>query len=57
MNAFYNQYATCLDDAMTGGCDSIFALAEHFGVNEDFMRKSVCYYTYGNLDDADYLPM
>lgn len=25
-------------------------LAEHFGVTEDFMRKVVCWYMYGNLD-------
>ena len=24
-------------------------LAEYFGVTEDFRRKAVCWYTYGNL--------
>ena len=24
-------------------------IAEYFGVTEDFMRKAVCWYTYGNL--------
>lgn len=46
-----------LDEAIAEGCDSIFALAERFEVTENFMRKAVCYYTYGNLDAADYLPM
>ena len=46
-----------LDEAIANGCDSIFALAEHFGVTEDFMRKAVCLYAYGNLDFKDYLPM
>lgn len=38
-----------LDDAVADGCTEIYSLAEHFGVTEDFMRKAVCYYTYGNL--------
>lgn len=38
-----------LDDAVAGGCTELWALAEHFGVSEDFMRKAVCYYTHGNV--------
>lgn len=38
-----------LDEAVAEGYDSLWALAEHFGVTEDFMRKAVCFYTYGNL--------
>jgi len=38
-----------LDDAVADGCLEIWELAEHFGVTESFMRKAVCYYTYGNL--------
>lgn len=38
-----------LDDAVADGCTELWALAEHFGVTEDFMRKAVCWYTHGNL--------
>lgn len=38
-----------LDDAVAGGCESLWELAEHFGVPEPFMKKAVCWYTYGNL--------
>ncbi len=38
-----------LDDAIAEGCGTIWELAEHFGVTEDFMRKAVCYYVHGNL--------
>ena len=38
-----------LDEAVAEGCGSIWDLAEHFGVTEDFIRKAVCFYTYGNL--------
>lgn len=38
-----------LDDAVANGCESLWELAEHFGVPEPFMKKAVCWYTYGNL--------
>lgn len=38
-----------LDAAVADGCTDMWALAERFGVTEDFMRKAVCWYTYGNL--------
>lgn len=38
-----------LDQAIAEGCETIWDLAEHFGVTEDFMRKAVCWYTHGNL--------
>ena len=38
-----------LDDAVANGYTTLWELAEFFGVTEDFMRKAVCYYTYGNL--------
>lgn len=38
-----------LDDAVAEGHTEIWDLAEYFGVTEDFMRKAVCWYTYGNL--------
>lgn len=38
-----------LDAAVADGCTDVWELAEHFGVTEDFMRKAVCWYTYGNL--------
>ena len=38
-----------LDEAISEGYTDIYSLADHFGVTEDFMRKAVCWYTYGNL--------
>ena len=38
-----------LDSAVAEGCTEVWELAEHFGVTEDFIRKAMCYYTYGNL--------
>lgn len=38
-----------LDNAVADGHTELWDLAEHFGVTEDFMRKVVCWYTYGNL--------
>ena len=38
-----------LDDAVAAGHTELWDLAEHFCVTEDFMRKAVCWYTYGNL--------
>jgi len=38
-----------LDAAVANGCTELWELAEQFGVTEQFMRKAVCYYTYGNL--------
>lgn len=39
-----------LDEAIADGYTEIWDLAEYFGVTEDFMRKAVCWYTYGNLN-------
>ena len=38
-----------LDEAVAEGCVTLWELAEHFGVPEPFMKKAVCWYTYGNL--------
>ena len=38
-----------LDDAVAEGCHEIWELAERFGVTEDFMRKTLCYYVHGNV--------
>ena len=38
-----------LDDAVANGCTEIWDLAERFGVTEDFIRKTVCYYVHGNV--------
>lgn len=38
-----------LDRAVADGHTELDDLADHFGVTADFMRKAVCYYTYGNL--------
>lgn len=38
-----------LDQAVADGCADLSALAERFGVTEQFMRKAVCWYIHGNL--------
>lgn len=38
-----------LDDAVANGFTEIWQLAEFFDVSEEFMKKAVCLYTYGNL--------
>ena len=38
-----------LDQAVADGYGTFWELAEHFGVTEEFMRKTVCWYTHGNL--------
>ena len=43
-----------LDDAIAVGHTEMWDLAEYFGVSEDFMRKTVCWYTYGNLSSDLY---
>ena len=43
-----------LDEAVAEGCVTLWELAEHFGVSEPFMKKAVCWYTYGNLADELY---
>lgn len=34
---------------MERGVTQLWELAEYFGFTEDFMKKAVCFYTYGNL--------
>jgi len=43
-----------LDEAIANGYTEIWSLAEYFDVTEDFMKKVVCWYTYGNLDTELY---
>ena len=38
-----------LDKAVAEGHTTLWELADHFGVTEDFMRKAVCYHVHGNL--------
>ena len=38
-----------LDRAVAEGYTNIWALAEYFQVSEEFMKKAVCWYTYGNM--------
>lgn len=38
-----------LDDAVAKGRTEIWELAEHFGVSEEFVKKTVCYYVHGNV--------
>ena len=44
-----------LDDAVAEGCTELWSLAERFGVTEEFMRRAVCWYTYGNLAVEEYM--
>ncbi|MCI5500026.1 MAG: ImmA/IrrE family metallo-endopeptidase [Clostridiales bacterium] len=43
-----------LDQAVAEGYTDIWALADYFGVTEEFMRKAVCWHTHGNLDTELY---
>lgn len=38
-----------LDQAIEDGCTEYWALADRFGVTEEFIRKAVCLYVHGNL--------
>lgn len=38
-----------LDNAIAEGYTEVWELADRFGVTEDFIRKTVCYYVHGNL--------
>ena len=38
-----------LDEAIATGHCTLWELAEHFDVTEEFMEKAVCLHTYGNL--------
>ena len=38
-----------LDQAVAEGCTEWWALADRFGVTEDFIRKAVCLYVHGNV--------
>lgn len=41
-------------DQLESGNREVWCLADHFGVTEDFIKKAVCYYTYGNLNTELY---
>ena len=43
-----------LDEAVSDGCTEWWQLSERFGVTEDFVKKAVCWYTYGNVADELY---
>ena len=38
-----------LDEAVAEGYTELWELADHFGVTEDFIKKTVCYYVHGNV--------
>lgn len=44
-----------LNEAIAEGHYEIWDLAEHFGVTEEFMKKAVCWYKYGNLATEYYM--
>ena len=37
-----------LDDAIAAGHTELWDLAEHFGVTETFLKKTICLYVHGN---------
>lgn len=39
-----------LDAAVKAGYTEVWQLADYFGVDDDFIRKAVCWYEYGNMD-------
>lgn len=41
-------------DQLESGNREVWCLADHFGVTEDFIKKAVCYYTYGDLNTGLY---
>ena len=43
-----------LQQAMSEGYTEIWSLAEHFDLPEEFMRKIVCWYKYGNINTGSY---
>ena len=43
-----------LDEAVAEGHTELWDLADHFHVTEDFVKKAVCWYTYGNLSTELY---
>lgn len=45
-----------LDAAVSAGYTTVWELAAHFDVTEDFMKKALCWYNHGNLDTASYYP-
>lgn len=38
-----------LDEAVADGYTELWELADRFGVTEDFIKKTVCYYVHGNV--------
>lgn len=42
------------DQEIAAGRTEIWELAEQFNVSEDFVKKAVCFYTYGNLNPELY---
>ena len=44
-----------LFEAVNSGLTEYWQLAEHFGFTEDFVRKAVCLYAFGNLSAELYL--
>ena len=44
-----------LEQAIAAGCTDPPALAERFGVTEQFMRKALCWYVHGNLAAEAYM--
>lgn len=44
-----------LDQAVAEGYINLWELADYFDVSEDFMKKAICWYKFGNLDVEYYM--
>lgn len=44
-----------LDQAVAEGYTDLWQLAEYFEVSEEFMKKAICWYKFGNLDVEEYM--
>lgn len=43
-----------LNEAVSEGYTELWELADYFNVSEDFMKKAICWYKFGNLDVDSY---
>lgn len=44
-----------LNEAVSEGYTELWELADYFNVSEDFMKKAICWYKFGNLDVEYYM--
>lgn len=44
------------DQAVGSGLTEVWQLADFFNVTEEFMRKAICLYLFGNVDADEFFP-